>query len=153
MTLVTIDAVVDVALHALVIWIGLSRRVAIRALEYRVVIRIGVARGADIVRVAVTGGELRVLRVIECGARPGSRVVAVLACGREELRLSRVARIGCVLVVRLVAADTRGGQRRVVIVDVAIAAHPRRDQMGTGERKRCVVVIKGGVCPDYGVVA
>src|SRR5438477_4078191 len=84
MTLVTIDAVVDVALHALVIWIGLSRRVAIRALEYRVVIRIGVARGADVVRVAVTGGELRVLRVIECGARPGSRVVAVLACGGEE---------------------------------------------------------------------
>jgi hypothetical protein len=70
--------------------------------------------------------EWRVLRVIKRGAGPCGRVVAVLARRREELRLRFVARIRRVVVVGLMAADTRRRQSRVVVVDMTIGAHPRR---------------------------
>lgn len=78
------------------------------------------AGGTNIVRVAVIGRELRVLRVVECRTSPGSCVVATLAGGREELRLRRMAWIRAVLVIRLVTADAERWQSRVVAVDVAI---------------------------------
>ena len=70
----------------------------------------------------MTGGESRVLRMIERRPGPGGRVVAVLAGGREELLLRRMARIGGVIVVALVTADTRSWQGGVIVVDVAIRA-------------------------------
>ncbi len=123
------------------------------ALEDRVVIGVGVARGADIVRVAVIGRERRVLRVVESRVGPGRGVVAVLARRREELRLRRVARVRRVVVVGLVAPDAGRRQRRVVVVDVAIGALPRRHGVRPGQRERRVVVIERGVGPDDRVVA
>jgi len=97
--------------------------------------------------------EIRVLRVIECRPSPGGGVVAVLARGREELRLRGMAGVGGVVVVGLMATDARGWQRRVVIVDMAVRAHPRRYEVRTGKGEGCVVVIEGGICPDSRIVA
>ena len=80
----------------------------------------------------MAGREWRVLRVIKRSAGPRFRVVAVLARRRKELRLRLVARVRRVVVVRLVTADARGRQSRVVIVDVAIGARPRRHQVRSG---------------------
>ena len=154
MTLITVDAVVDVARHLVMLEVvRVIPTVAARALEHRVIVRIRVAGRADAVCISVCGRELRVLRVIECRARPGSRVVAVLARRREELRLRRVSRIGRVVVIGLVAADARRGQRRVVVVDVAIRAHARRHHVRSGKGKGCVVVVERGVGPGRRIVA
>ena len=116
MALIAIDTVVDIPGHVVVLEIvGVVSAVASGALKDGVVVRIGMARRAHVVRIAVAGRELRVLRVIERGAGPGCRVVAVLARGREELLLRRVARIRSVVVVGLVAANAGGGQRRVIV--------------------------------------
>ena len=121
MTLITVDAVVDVTRHPLVTEVGgVVAAMATGALEDRVVIGIYMARGTNIVRVSVTGRELRVLRVVECRTSPGTRVVAALAGGGEELRLRRMAWIRAVVVIRLVTADAERWQSRVVAVDVAI---------------------------------
>ena len=70
-TLVAIDAVVDVSRNILVVKIvRVVSAVTARALEDRVVVRVRVARRTDAVGIAVTGRELRVLRVIECRPRP-----------------------------------------------------------------------------------
>ena len=75
--LVAVHAVIDVAIDVRVVEV---RRVvaamALRALEDRVVVRIGVACGAHAVGVAVINRELRVLRMVEGCRRPGSRRVA-----------------------------------------------------------------------------
>ena len=121
MTLITVDAVVDVTRHPLVTEVGgVVAAMATGALEDRVVIGIYMARGTNIVRVSVIGRELRVLRVVECRTSPGSCVVAALAGGGEELRLRGMARIRAVVVIRLVTADAERWQSRVVTVDVAI---------------------------------
>lgn len=98
-------------------------------------------------------GELRVLGVIKRGVGPGSCVVAVLACLREELRLGLMSRVCRVVVVGGVAAVAIRRQCRVVVVDVAVAAQPRRRLVQAGEGEGCVVVIKGRVRPDVGIVA
>ena len=128
MALVAIDAVIDVARHARVLEVRrIVTAMATRALEYGVVVGIDVARRAHSVRVAMVHGELRVLRVIEGRTGPRRGVVAVLARRREELRLSGVARIRGVVVIRLMAAVTGGWQRRIVRVDVAVCALARRN--------------------------
>jgi hypothetical protein len=43
------------------------------------------------------------------------------------------------------AADTGRGQCRVVTVDVAVGAKPRRHHVRAGQRERGVVVIKRGI--------
>ena len=155
MALITINAVVDIPRHALVTRIhsGLRVIVAIGALEDGVVVRINVARQAYVIRTAVTRRELRVLRVIERGPGPRRRVVAGRARGREELRLRFVAWVRRIVVVRLMAADARDGQRRVIVVDVAVRANPWRHQVRARQRECGVVVVEGGVCPDSGAVA
>jgi len=143
MTLVTVDAVVDIPRHVVVLEIlRVIAAMTSGALEDGVVVRIGVARRAHIAGIAVAGRERRVLRVVKGGAAPGCRVVAVLAGRWEELRLCRMARIRGVVVVRLVAPDAGRGQRRVIVVDVAVGTNARGHDVGAGKREGRVVVIK-----------
>jgi len=152
-TLIAVDAVVDVSRHVLVLEIiRVVAAVAARALEHGVIVRVDVASRADVVGPTVVRRKLRVLRVIERGAGPCRCVVAGLARGREELRLRRMARVCRVVVVRLVAANARRRQGRVIVVDVAIAALARRHSMHAGEGKCGVGVVERGVGPDGRVV-
>ncbi len=151
--LVTIGAVVDVPRHVVVLEVvGVVAAMASGALEDGVVVRAGVACRADTVRIAMGHRELRVLRMVERGPGPGSRVVARLARGREELRLCRVSGIRRVVVVGLMTADTSGGQRRVVVVYVAIGAHARGHGVRTGQGEGSVVMVERGIGPDSRVV-
>jgi len=90
--------------------------------------------------------------VIERGARPCRRGVAGLARSRKELGLRRMTRIRRVVVVRLVAANARRGQGRVIVVDVAIAALARWDSVQAGQGKCGVGVIECGIGPDSRVM-
>ena len=154
MALITINAVVHISVHlGMTEIVGVVASMASRALKNRVVVRVDVARRANIIGTAMAGGELRVLRVIEGRVRPARCVMAILARSREKQRLRRVARIGSVVVVGLVASDARRGQRCVVAIDVAIAALPGRHGVQTREGEGGVVVIKDGICPDSGVMA
>jgi len=110
------------------------------------------AGGAYVVSASMAGWEWRVLGVIECRSRPGSRGVASLARSREELGLRLVARVRGVVVIRLVAADTRDRQSRVVPVYVAVRALARRHRVRTRQRECRVGVVEGGVRPDCRVV-
>jgi len=153
MALVTVNAVVHIPVHILVVEVGgVVASVATRALEYGVVVRIRVARGANTVCAAMVDRELRVLRVVEGRTSPGGRGMAGRTGGREELRLRSMAGVGGVVVIGLMAADTGNGQRSVVAVDVAVGAYPRRDSMGSGQGECRVGVIKRGICPDSGVM-
>ena len=143
MALIAIDAVVNVAVYLLVIEVvRVVATVATRALENGIVIGIDVTGRADVVGSAVAGRERRVLRVIEGRSSPGGRVVAVLACRREELRLRRMAWVSRVVVIGLMTSDARSRQRGEVIVHVAVAAYARRYEVGPGQRKCGVVVIE-----------
>ena len=153
MTLVTVDAVVDISRHLIVleiIWVIAS--MAAGALEDRVVVRVDVAGRANVGCFPMTCGELRVLRVIERGIRPRGCVVAVLACLREELWLGLMSRVCRVVVVGGVAAVAVRRQGRVVVVDVAVGADARWYLMRTGKGEGCVVMIERGIRPDIGVV-
>lgn len=75
--------------------------------------------------------------------RPCGRVVAVLACRGEELRLGRMAGISGVVVIGLMATDTGCRQSRVIVVDMAVGAHARRHGMRASEGEGCVVVVEG----------
>jgi len=153
-TLITVDAVVDIPGDVVVMEIiRVIAAMATGALKYRVVIRICMTRGAHPVRVAVAGRKLRVLRVIERGARPRCRVVAGLARRREELRLRRVARVRGVVVIGLVTTNAGCGQRRVIVIDVTIGTDSWRHGVRAGQRKRGVVVVEGGIRPYRRVVA
>jgi len=152
--LITVNAVVHIPVYIRVVEvISIVAAMAGRALEYRVVVRIRMACGADAIGVAMVNRELRVLRVIERRPSPGGGGMASRAGGREELRLRGVAWIRGVVVIGLMAADTGRGQRGVVAVDVAVGARPGRYGMGSGQGERRVVVIKRGICPDGGVMA
>ena len=130
MALVAIHAVVDIPGYIGVLKIvRVVSAVTSRALKYGIVIRIRMARGANTIGIAMVDWDSRVLRVIECRTRPSRRVMAGRAGGREKLGLRGVARIGGVVVVGLMAADTRRRQSRVVVVDMTIGAHPRRYQV------------------------
>jgi hypothetical protein len=111
------------------------------------------AGGANVVSASMAGWERRVLGVIERRSRPGCGCVTSLARGREELRLRLVARIRGVVVIGLVATNTRDRQSRVVPVYVAVRALARRHCVRTRQRECRVGVIEGGVGPDCGVVA
>ena len=102
------------------------------ALEHRVVIRIGMARRAHVVCIAVAGRERCVLRVIKARVEPVRGAVTGLTSRREELRLRRVSRVCRVVVIRLMAANAGRRKCRVIIVDVTIGALPRRHSMRAG---------------------
>jgi len=153
MALIAVHAVVHISSDALVVLIRLGFRVAIGALENRVVIRIRVARRAHAVGVAMVDRERRVLRVIEGRILPVRGVVAVLARRREKLRLGRVPRIRGVVVIALMAADAGRRQRGVVIVDVAVGAGPRGHRVRSRQWKGRVVVIESRIRPGSRVMA
>lgn len=142
-TLVAVNAVVHVPAHVIVLEVvGVVAAMAARTLENGVVAGINVARGAHAVGVAMGNGERRVLRVVERRACPSRGVVTGLTCCREELRLGRMAWIGRIVVIVLMATDARQWQRRVVAVDMAVRANTRRHHVRTRKRERCVVVIE-----------
>ena len=140
MALVAVHAVVDISLDALMVPVCLRFRVAIGALEYRIVVRIRMARRADSICIPMIDRERRVLRVIEGGVLPVRRVMTVLASRREKLRLRRVSRICGPVIVRQVTSDTCRWQRLVVVIDVAINASARRHRMRSGQHEIVVVV-------------
>ena len=153
MTLITVDAVVDISRHLIVLEvIRIVASVAARTLEDRVIVRVDVAGRADVARSAMTCWELCVLRVIERRVRPRRCVVAVLACLREELRLRRMSGICRLAVVAGMAAVAVRRQRGVVVVNVAVSANARRYLVRTSKGKGCVVVVERGIRPDGGVV-
>lgn len=130
MALIAVDAVVDIARDVVVVEVvGVVPSVAPGALKNRVVVRVGVAGGAHVVRVTVVRRERRVLSVVEGRASPTGRVMAVLARGREELGLRRVSGIRRIVVVRLMASDASSRQRCVVAIDVTIATLAGRHEV------------------------
>jgi hypothetical protein len=90
--------------------------------------------------------------MIERRPGPCGRIVAVLAGGGKELLLRRMARIGSVVVIGLVAADTCSRQGRVIVVDVAIRALAGRHYVRSRQRECRSVVIERGIGPDRGAV-
>jgi hypothetical protein len=105
-----------------------------------------VTRGTNAIGSAVIGIKPG---VVESCARPAARGVAKRTrCG--EASRDVVGTIGC-LVLRLMAAITIGGQRRVIVVHVTIGA--RDLGMKAGKRKRSVVMVKAGRRPRGGAMA
>ena len=153
MALIAVHAVVHISPNALVVLIRFGFRVAIGALENRVVVRIRMARRAHAVGVAMVDRKRSVLRVIERRILPVRGVVAVLARRREKLRLGRVPRIRGVVVIALMAADAGRRQRGVVIVDVAVGAGPRGHRVRSRQWKGRVVVIESRIRPGNRVMA
>lgn len=126
--------------------IGLRLGVAIRALEYGIVGRVGMARRADTVGPAVVCREPS---VVEGRSLPRSSVVARLASGRKIG--CRVVRVGCGLIVRLVTRIAVCRNGRVVVVHVATGTGHGR--VLARERERGVVVIEGRGLPCGRVMA
>ena len=153
--LVAVHAVVHVAVHLRVVEVvRIIPAVAASALEDGVIVRIRMARRAHAIGIAVIDGEARVLRVIERRRSPASGRMARRALRRrEERRLRRVSRIRCVGVQRLVTADARQRERRVVIVHMAVRASSRRHRVQSRQREWRVVVIERRIRPQDGVVA
>lgn len=142
-TLVTVNAVVDVTRYLIVLEVvRIVVAMTARALEHRVVIRVDMACRTNVVRIPMTGRELRVLRVVERRVSPTRSVVAVLACCWEKLRLRLMSRVRRVVVVRCMAAVAIRRQRCVVVVDVTIHAMPRRRLVRTSQWECRVVVIE-----------
>ena len=153
MALVAVHAVVHISLYALMILVGLRFRMAIGALENRVVIRICMTRRAHPIGIAVINGELRVLRMIKRRVQPVRGAMAILTSGREKLRLRRVSRIRRIVVIRLVTANTRRRQRLVIVVDVAVDAGAWWHGVRSGQRKLRLVVIERRIRPGDRVMA
>ena len=105
-TLITINAVVDISGHVIVMEVGgIITAMTAGALENRVIIGIRMARRTHAIGVAVRRRELGVLRVVERCPGPGTRVVAVLARRWKELRLRRVPGVCRVVVIGLMTAN------------------------------------------------
>lgn len=143
--LVAVGAVVDIPTHIGMLEIrSIIVAVATGALEHGVVGRIRVAGGTNTVRVAVIHIEIC---VIECRSGPACRGMARIASCREASRC--VVRIVGPGVIRLVTAIAGRGQRRVVVVHVALRAGDVR-RVISRQRERRGVVIEGGAQPIRG---
>ena len=149
MAVVTIDAVVNVAAHALMVLIGLRLLVTVGTSEHREIVRIGMAGRAHTIGIAMVRREPG---VVEGRAQPAGGGVARRARGREASRLV-IRIVGRVVIVDVARIAIRR-QSRVVVVHVAHGARHRRrwQSVITGQRERCVVVIKGAIGPEHGVV-
>ena len=89
--------------------------------------------------------------VIEAGIQPRCRVVALIARLREIRR--DVAGIGRPLVILQVARHARSSAEIVVVVDVAVAALPRRHHVCSRQRKAGAVVVERRILPRCRVMA
>lgn len=150
MALITVHAVVDVALNPRMVGIGLCSRMAraVGAREDRVIVRIRMAGCTNSASVAMVDAPPR---MAECCSGPRSSGVAGRAIGRENRRCRAVDWVGRGVVIRRVASVTRCRQRRVVAVHMAVGA--RHGRMGPGQRKRRCAVIELAVRPQNRVVA
>lgn len=146
MTLVAVDAVVDVPADTLMLLIGICFCVAVGTGKSCVIVWIGVAGCAHAVSVSVIDGEIGVIPV---GWNPRRCVMAGRASRREPRR--RVVRIGGACVVSLVARIAGRRQRCIVVVDVATGTGDRL--VRACQRERRVVVIEAGRNPCRRVVA
>lgn len=138
--LVAIGTVVDVIPHALMVLVSLGLRVTTGTREDAVVRRVCVAGSAQAVGTTVAGREPG---VVKGGSRPSRRGVARRARGGESC--SRVVRVRRILIIRLVAGIAVGGNRAVVVVNVAVGAG--HCGMRSRQRERRVVVIERGGNP------
>ena len=87
--------------------------------------------------------------VIESCSLPSRRAVAGGTCGWESGRC--MVGIRCALIVRFVTGVAICRNGRVVVVHMAVGAS--HCSVRTGQRKRCVVVIKARRLPGCSVVA
>lgn len=127
--------------------VGRRLSVANRTRKHRVVARIRMA-------IAAHFGVPVVLRepcVIERCPRPCCR--GVTRCARRWESRCGVVRIRRVLIVGLMAPVAVRRKSRVVVVDMAIHAVPRRNRVRSRQRKCRGVVIERAVRPGDGVVA
>lgn len=136
MTLITVDAVVDVTPNALVLLVGIGLGVAVGTGKDGVIVRVRVAGRAYAIGAPVVHREIG---VIEVRRDPRRRVVAGGAGSREAR--GHMVRIRSAVVVGLMARIAVGRQRGVVVVDVAACARNR--PMGTRQGEGRVVVIEG----------
>jgi hypothetical protein len=143
---VAIHTVVNIASHSLVILIDVRLEVAIRALKDGVVVGIGVAGGTHARRPAVIRVEPG---VVEGGAQPARGAMAGRAGSGEAGR--NVVRIRGALIIDFVTRVAIGGNRRVVVVHVAVGT--RHAGVSAGQRKWRVVVIERCRYPSRRVVA
>ena len=116
----------------------------------QVVIIVDVAISTCARRHSVQAGQSEASRgVIELAVGPLNSVVALLTGGRESgVRYWR----GRVVVIGLVTADARYIGDVVVVVDVAIGAGTRRNDMHSGKREPRGCVVEGSTRPVAGAV-
>lgn len=89
--------------------------------------------------------------MIERGVSPDVGIVADFACSGESGGSVRgIVRADVVL---LMARVAQGAIQRIVVVDMAVGALPRRRGVTPRQRETGTVVIEGGICPRSGVVA
>ena len=150
MTLIAINAVIDISWIALVPRIGLGLGMAICALENRVVVRIRMTDRAHSVSgvVSMVHGEPR---VVERCPRPCSCVVASSTGGCENSWRSAMHRVRRGIVIRFVAAVAVRRKRGIVVIYVTT----RASHLGVEacQWKRGRAVIKLAVGPQRGVMA
>ena len=144
MALIAIRTVVDIALHTLMLLVGLPLGMANRAREDRVVrwVRVAVAAG---VGAAVLHGEPG---VIEGGVQPRLRVMAGLASRGEAYRF--VIWVCGVVVVLLVARIAIRGKVLIVVVHMALVAW--HAYVSAGERPSVRTVVEFPVGPRHRVM-
>ncbi len=135
MALIAVRTIVNVSADSPVVRIRLGLCVAARALEYRVVRRIRVARSAYPVGVAMGRRKPGVVEGRSCPSR--SRMTR--RAGRREPR-SSVIGISRALVLGRMAGVAVGGSAREHVVDVTVGA--RDVHVGTRQRKRRVAVVE-----------
>src|ERR1700675_3463446 len=111
------------------------------------------AGGANTVGAAMINREPRVLRVIETRVQPVGRGMAALASHWEELRLSCMAGIGRVVVIRLMATNASSRKRCVIVVHVAVHALSWLNGVRARQREGRGVVFERRIRPHRGVVA
>ena len=141
MTVVAINAVVDVSAHPVVFCIRRWFRMAVRTLKDRVVACIGVASGTNTISAAMIGGEPGVIE--GCIEPTGGRVTCPAGgweSGGDMVRTRRG------LVNRLVARVAIAGGVGVVVVNVALRAW--NIHMGSGQGKSRVVMVEGRWTPS-----
>ncbi len=150
MTLIAINAVIDISWIALVPRIGLGLGMAICALENCVVVRIRMTDRAHSVSgvASMVHGEPR---VVERCPRPCSCVVASSTDGCENRWRSLVHRVRRGIVIRFVAAVAVRRKRGVVVIYVTARAGHLRVEAGQWKRGRAV--IKLAIGPERRVMA